>query len=79
VSLLAQSNKRKTQALAVEPKFEETLPWLDPVNNDDRILASMIEVMRRYPRSLVALVTRDINLQNKAEFARVVFIEPPEP
>ena len=69
----------RIRARAVEPKIEESLPWLDPGNNDDRILASMIEVMRQYPRSLVTLVTRDINLQNKAEFARVVFVEPPEP
>src|SRR5712691_3817241 len=69
----------RIRALAVEPKVEEALPWLDPQSNDDRILASMIEIMRQNPRSPVMLVTRDINLQNKAETARVVFIEPPEP
>ena len=34
--------------------------------------------MRLYPHSAVFLVTRDINLQNKAELAKVCFIEPPE-
>jgi hypothetical protein len=72
-------NVSRIRALAVEPKTAEAFPWLDPHNNDDRILASMLEIMRQYPRSPVVLVTRDINLQNKAEFARVVFIEPPEP
>lgn len=64
-------------ALAYEPNVAETLPWLDPANNDDRILASFVEVMRRFTRSPVLLVTRDVNLQNKAEFARLPFVEPP--
>jgi hypothetical protein len=39
----------------------------------------VIEVMRMKPRSAVLLVTRDINLQNKAEFANIPFVEPPAP
>lgn len=64
---------------AVEPTVEETLPWLDAANDDDRILASFIEVMRQHPRTPVILVTRDINLQNKAEYAGLPFVEPPDP
>jgi PIN domain len=52
--------------LATEPKMEDSLPWLDPTNKDDRILAHAIEVVRTHARSPVSLVTRDINLQNKA-------------
>jgi predicted ribonuclease YlaK len=48
-------------------------------NNDDRLLAGLIEVMRLHPRCPVLLVTRDINLQNKAEYAGFRFVEPPEP
>jgi PIN domain len=66
-------------AIAVEPKMEASLPWLDPASKDDQILASVIEVMRMRPRSPVLLVTRDINLQNKAEFANIPFVEPPDP
>jgi hypothetical protein len=66
-------------ALSVEPDFDHTLPWLKPDNNDDQIIASLIEVMRSYPRSAVILITRDLNLQNKAEFARLPFCEPPSP
>jgi len=66
-------------AVAVEPDFERSLPWLDRHNQDDRILASMLEVMRTHPRSAVTLVTRDLNLQNKATFAGIPFIEPPDP
>jgi rRNA-processing protein FCF1 len=67
------------RALAVEPKVAETLPWLTADSNDDRILASTIEIMRFHPRATMALVTRDINLQNKAEVARIPYLEPPQP
>ena len=65
--------------IATEPSMETSLLWLDPENNDDRFLAAVIEVMRSRPRSPVIIVSRDINLQNKAEFARIPFVEPPEP
>jgi hypothetical protein len=64
--------------IAAEPRMEESLPWLDSKNNDDRLLATVIEVMRMRPRSPVWLVTRDINLQNKADYANVPFVEPPD-
>lgn len=66
-------------AIATEPRAESFLPWFDPTNNDDRLLAASLEVMRQRPRAPVVLVSRDINLQNKAEFARIPFTEPPEP
>jgi rRNA-processing protein FCF1 len=65
--------------LATEPRMQDSLPWLDPNNKDDQLLANVIEVMRTRPRSPVWLVTRDINLQNKAEYANVPFVEPPDP
>jgi predicted ribonuclease YlaK len=66
-------------AIATEPDMEKSLPWLDKQNNDDRLLAGVIEVMRLRPRSPVFLVSRDINLQNKADFANVPYVEPPDP
>jgi hypothetical protein len=57
----------------------ESLTWLDPTNRDDQFIASTIEVIRQNPRSRVTIVTRDINLQNKAELARLPFVEPPDP
>jgi len=66
-------------AVATEPGKDSFLPWLDSSNSDDRILANTFEVMRSRPRSAVILVTRDINLQNKAEIALIPFVEPPEP
>jgi ATP:corrinoid adenosyltransferase len=65
--------------IATEPKVQDSLDWLDPSNNDDRFLATIIEVMRLHPRSVVAAISRDINFQNKADFARIPCIEPPEP
>ena len=62
---------------AVEPRVSDTLPWLDPAMMDDRILASFVEAVRTHPRSTVVLVTGDINLQNKADFARFPVVEPP--
>ena len=72
-------DKIKIQAIAVEPDIESSLPWLDSDNNDDRLLAGVIEVLRARPHSPVLIVSRDINFQNKAEFANIPFLEPPEP
>ena len=66
-------------AIATEPDMDKSLPWLDAQNNDDRLLAGVIEVMRHHPRSPVLVVSRDINLQNKAEFANITCVEPPTP
>jgi hypothetical protein len=74
-----RKGKSVLRSLAAEPNMTSTLTWLDPSNDDDRFLASFLEVMRSYVHSRVVLVTRDINLQNKAELARVPFREPPEP
>jgi PIN domain-containing protein len=67
------------KSLAVEPRVEEALAWLDPGNADDRLIAAVIEVMRQNPRAPVTLVTRDINAQNKAAYAGLPFEEPPPP
>jgi predicted ribonuclease YlaK len=63
-------------AIPVEPKMSDSSPWLDPTNLDDRLLASVIEVMRLNAHASVIVVTRDVNLQNKLEFARVPFVSP---
>lgn len=59
--------------IATEPNFGKTLSWLDENNNDDRIIASALEIQRDNPSSAVCLVTSDINLQNKAEMARLAY------
>jgi rRNA maturation endonuclease Nob1 len=73
-------NKTVTvKMVAREPNFRDTLHWLDPANNDDRIIASALQLQRSNPSSTVVLVTSDINLQNKAEMASLPFSEPPTP
>ena len=66
-------------SVATEPAMEASLPWLDPANQDDRLIASAIDVARRYLRAPVALVTRDANVENKADFAGLACLQPPEP
>jgi hypothetical protein len=73
-----KAGRSRIQALPIEPDFSKTLPWLDKDNDDDRILATLVEVACQRPHSVVVLVTQDINLQNKAEFASFPFLEPPE-
>lgn len=65
------------QMIAAEPRFEETLQWLDPTNRDDRILAGALEIQRGHPAAVVILVTGDLNLQNKAAMAGMPFRELP--
>lgn len=72
-------DKITVKTTAIEPRVEDSLPWLDPGNRDDRIIASLVEVTRAHARSPVVLVTRDVNLQNKAAFAGLPFVEPPDP
>lgn len=69
----------RIRALGTEPRMEDSLLWLDAGNRDDRFIASTIEIMRQHPRSAVTIVTRDINLQSKAELASIPFVEPPDP
>ena len=71
--------KSSIRSMATEPNMADSLGWLDSENSDDRILASTIEIIRRNPSSPVALVTRDINLQNKADHARLPTLMPPDP
>ncbi len=73
------SGRSTLKTVAVEPNMHDSLPWLDSGNNDDRFLAAFLELMRLHPRCPVLLVTRDINLQNKAEYAGFPFVEPPDP
>lgn len=67
------------RAIATEPRLDKSLAWLDGENRDDRFIATAIEVIRRHPRCPVAIVSRDINLQSKAELASLPCVEPPDP
>lgn len=73
-----RKDRSTLRAVAVEPRADAALSWLNWDSADDRILCSVLELMRRSPSRAVVLVTRDLNLQNKAEFARIRYLEPPE-
>lgn len=79
-SLLTGVTVNKTvtvKMIAAEPDFENTLKWLNSENTDDRIIASVLEIQKENPSSVVILSTSDINLQNKAEMANLPFTETP--
>lgn len=61
----------KVKMIATEPDFEKTLNWLDPNNNDDRIIANALELQIRKPSDEVIFVSSDLNFQNKAELANL--------
>jgi hypothetical protein len=60
-----------------DPDMNRSLPWLSRESADDRLLASAIEIARARALSPVAVVTRDLNLQNKCELARMPFLRAP--
>ena len=61
--------------IAAEPNFSKTLTWLDKDNNDDRIIASALEIQKENPSAKVCIVTGDINLQNKSEMANLPYLD----
>jgi len=61
--------------VASEPALDTALPWLDPANNDDRIVASVLGLQVQHPADRILLVTSDINLQNKAQAALLSFAD----
>jgi len=60
--------------IPTEPDMAYSLSWLDKDNNDDKIIASTLEIQRDHPTSTIFLVTQDLNMQNKAAMARLPFL-----
>ena len=50
----------------------KSLSWLDPTVPDDRFIACVLEAIADHPTAIVALITGDINLQNKADNAGIM-------
>ena len=67
-------DKVRIFTIATEPDFEHTLKWLDKSNEDDRLIAETLEIIRDYGNRSVVLITADINLQNKCELAHLVYL-----
>jgi hypothetical protein len=66
------------KTIAKEPNFTRSLKWLDQSNDDDRLIAELLEVMKVNGGRSVVMITGDINLQNKCEFAELPCIDPPD-
>ncbi|MFX1707178.1 PIN domain-containing protein [Chitinophaga sp. CC14] len=74
-----KKDKIELATIAKEPDFTKSFSWLDSSNEDDRLIAETVEIIRDNAGSVIALITADINLQNKCEMADLHFIEPPIP
>lgn len=71
---LASTSKIFSVATSAAPT--EFFEWLAGGRPDDYFFASAMAVMRLNPRAPTAIVTRDVNLQNKIDFARLSFWSP---
>lgn len=77
--VIVAKGKVNLLAAVVEPDFSRTLSWLHESNHDDRIIAATLDLVRRHPHCVVALITRDLNLQAKADLAQLYVLDPPAP
>jgi hypothetical protein len=59
------------------PNMDRALAWLDRTRADDNLLASAMEISSKYALSPVAILTRDVNFQNRCDFAHMSLA--PEP
>jgi predicted ribonuclease YlaK len=63
----------------LEPVFDDAVSWLDPESSEDRTVARVVSLVREHPRCVVALVTKDAKLQDRADESRVETIVPTAP
>ncbi len=63
------------KAEVIEPNFKKMPSFLNIDNNDDIIIMYILNIQRRFPSATVILVSRDINMQNKAEHAMIECID----
>jgi len=69
------SKRVRVGAVATEPAAPQYLSWLDPLHDDDRLIASTLHVAALNFSSPVFLLTSDVNLQNKATFAALAALD----
>jgi PIN domain len=65
----------RLREVAIDPDMSDTLPWLQAGHADDQMLASVLELRCENLNAVVALATRDRNLQNKARLARCPYLD----
>lgn len=65
----------RLREVAIDPDITDTLPWLRAGHGDDELLASVLELRCEDLNAVVALATRDRNLQNKARLGRCPYLD----
>lgn len=63
------------KAEVIEPNFKKMPSFLNIDNNDDNIIMYILDIQRRFPSAIVILVSKDINMQNKAEHVMIECID----
>jgi len=63
------AGRLRAREVAVGPDMSRTLPWLRAETPDDRVVASVLELVLRDLSARVALVASDRNVRNKARLA----------
>jgi hypothetical protein len=58
-----------------EPDFTKTLSWLQQDIVDDRILATVLELQRRFPSASIRLASSDTNMLTKADAASIPTVD----
>jgi len=71
--------RKDISTLRAPPQNSTNCPLFSADDPDSRILANCFEIARLEFSHPVALVTRDVNLQNRAELYCLPFLEPPAP
>jgi hypothetical protein len=74
VSILGDLRLRMVGA---EPSRKGMPSWLQLDRNDDRLIASVLDISRSNLADRVVLVTGDLNVENKARFARIPVMRHP--
>lgn len=70
-----ENNSIILKMLASDPNFNSMPDWLDKDNNDDRIIAGVLEFQVRNLNSKCYLISGDINMLNKAELAGLKYFD----
>ena len=63
------------QMVPIEPNFGNAPGWLNKTVGDDRVVVSALEIQFQHPDTTVILLTNDLGMQNKAELAKLPYVE----
>jgi hypothetical protein len=64
---------------ATDPNFSNLPSWINPNNNDDKIIGSVLELQREKPGAKIIVISNDINMNNKCSLANIPCIKLSKP